>query len=65
MDYKAQMHTIQCFKSSIALLAAVLITLKCLLQRWMVHPEVIYRQLWLVITISLGVKCILKVHLFF
>lgn len=54
MDYKAQMHTIHCFKSSIALLATVLTTLKHLLRRWMVHPKVISCQLWLIIMIPLG-----------
>lgn len=54
MEYKAQMHTIHYFKISVALLATVLTTLKCLLQRWMVYPEVIYCLLWLIIMIPLG-----------
>lgn len=54
MEYKDKMHALHCFKSSIGLLATVLLTLKCLLQRWMFHPEVIYCWLWLIIMIPLG-----------
>lgn len=54
MDYQAQVHAVHCFKSSLGLSATVLITSKCLLQRWMVHPEVIYCQQRLIIIILLG-----------
>lgn len=48
------MQAVHCFKSSIGLLATVLITSKCFLQRRMVHPEVIQCQLRLIIMVPLG-----------